>query len=72
MVNSKLLERLEINIVIKNMLRIVLECLLLQRTDGLQIINGIQSFLPLGHEFELPRGWTRLKVVAICLMAYMK
>lgn len=54
MVNSELLERLEINIVIKNMLRIVLECLHLRRTDGMEIINGIQSFLPLGHEFELP------------------
>lgn len=54
MVNSELLERLEINIVIKNMLRIVLECLHLQRTDGVEIINGVQSFLPLGREFELP------------------
>lgn len=54
MANSKLLERLEINIVIKNMLRLVLECLRVQRTDGMEIINGIQSFLPLGHEFELP------------------
>lgn len=36
------------------MLGIVLDCLHLQRTDGMEIINGIQSFLPLGHEFELP------------------
>lgn len=35
------------------MLGIVLECLHLQRTDGMEIINGTQSFFPLGHEFEL-------------------